>query len=616
MNVFEIARTVFFGNSLSEKLTARAVSFSDIDFTWAGIRADLPAGVKPGRPATWISGKSAFPKKSELSSPLKRAEALHFFANHELLAIETMAYVFLKFPDADPEFLRGLYGVMRDEQKHFYLYIERMRELGLEFGQLNLNEYFWSVMQTMQTPYDFVVRMNLTFEQANLDFALEYAAEFDRLGDHASAKILKIVHDDEVRHVGHGVEWFKKWKPVEAKDMDAFRDALPHPMTTRRARGNTFDQQGRLDAGMSAEWVREMKVAGGSRGRRTKHWLPNFFAEYEAEQGRTVRFEELPKSFQEKVLDLEPLWLWLGEEADCVYRYGDAPSIEFREYVSQFKKLPEVKSVRQFPSRENIPPGNELQFWYSGIGIRNLFQKSFWAKAIPRSFATNDTAMGLWIAKPDFGTSGRGQKVGQYSELSNPNFKGVVEPFREIQQEFSVQCEIDSTGAVTVLGALEFLVGKSRQFLGVRYASFFLWEILDESRRAEWQKWIDQASEVLRAEKFVGAFGIDAYTFRDNEHVVFEPFSELNPRWTFGRVALELEMLYRKKVNPGSEPAAWLWFTKGDLVRHGVSNFSELRLKLLGTGLTVVPTTDELNSRGVWTAWVSGPGLDSWIKQA
>ncbi len=47
-----------------------------------------------------------------------------------------------------------------------------MREV--RFGDFTLNRFFWDSIAPMETPLDYVTRLSLTFEQANLDYAHHY----------------------------------------------------------------------------------------------------------------------------------------------------------------------------------------------------------------------------------------------------------------------------------------------------------------------------------------------------------------------------------------------------------------------------------------------------------
>ena len=65
-------------------------------------------------------------------------------------------------------------------------------------------------MARIRTPLEFVCAIGLTFENANLDFAQEYAAAAREAGDDATAAVLDLVHDDETRHVAFAWTWFQR----------------------------------------------------------------------------------------------------------------------------------------------------------------------------------------------------------------------------------------------------------------------------------------------------------------------------------------------------------------------------------------------------------------------
>ena len=133
--------------------------------------------------------------------------ALHSFANHELLAIEMMAAALLIYPHEKEEqkrFKRGVLSALKDEQKHLGLYIARLNELGYEFGDFPLNDFFWRQMDKLKTPSQYAAVMALTFESANLDFAQFYAKIFRSFDDEKTASILDVVLKDELSHVGPG----------------------------------------------------------------------------------------------------------------------------------------------------------------------------------------------------------------------------------------------------------------------------------------------------------------------------------------------------------------------------------------------------------------------------
>ena len=73
----------------------------------------------------------SMPHPTTFAQPRKRAIAHHILANHELQALEVMAWVLLAFPEAPCDFRLGLATVMADEQRHTRMHAEQAEALGI-----------------------------------------------------------------------------------------------------------------------------------------------------------------------------------------------------------------------------------------------------------------------------------------------------------------------------------------------------------------------------------------------------------------------------------------------------------------------------------------------------
>lgn len=257
------AERVLFGTTLEDKRWAPS-SFDDDERGSAIVTPELPSRPRGLDPS---GATEPVPTDAQLHDPLARGRLLHMFANHELLALELMALALLRFVDAPLAFRRGLAKAMQDEQRHLSLYLERMRALGVEFGEQPLSGFFWRVMAPMPSPLDFLAHMSLTFEQANLDFARSYATTLRACGDEPTAAILDRVYADEIGHVRLGRVWFERWRPQGPSLFEAHRQALRAPVTPRRARGLGFDREGRRRAGLPDDYVDQVACFESSRGR-------------------------------------------------------------------------------------------------------------------------------------------------------------------------------------------------------------------------------------------------------------------------------------------------------------------------------------------------------------
>lgn len=265
MNISHFAQTILLSSSIEDKTSSPSSMSFDM-----GQNFELPRTFEfPGRPKELSLNRSSRPLKkfpADFSSKLARGYALHFFANHELLALELMALCLLKFPDAEQDFRRDIYHTMLEEQVHLRLYIQRMNELGCDLGDMPVNSFFWNTISTMKTPMDFSVRMSLTFEQANLDHAQYYRQKFHGVEDWKSSAIMQKVYEDEIKHVASGVKWCSKWKDDETDLFDLHESLLRLPLSVKRACGKVFDIDGRLGAGMPKSYIDKVKVYTRSKG--------------------------------------------------------------------------------------------------------------------------------------------------------------------------------------------------------------------------------------------------------------------------------------------------------------------------------------------------------------
>ena len=112
-----------------------------------------------------------------------------------------MALALLKFPDAPDAFRRGVFHTLREEQNHTKWYVQRMKECGVKFGDLPVSPMIWEHIAEMKSPLDYVSRLSLTFEQANLDYARHYSQILENVGDTKSAKILNTIYHLSLIHI-------------------------------------------------------------------------------------------------------------------------------------------------------------------------------------------------------------------------------------------------------------------------------------------------------------------------------------------------------------------------------------------------------------------------------
>lgn len=260
MELSRYARTILLEGALESKLAPPPSRVLDDD------RGDGAAPRAPARePSIAIERDSRRKKKvppiSGFADPHQRGRILHALANHELQAIELFAWAILAFPEAPTSFRSGLLRILGEEQKHFRLYEERLRSLGLRFGDYPLSGYFWTRAAAIHTPLQFVCAMCLTFENANLDHALALERAARAAGDAESADALRIVHDDELGHVRFGMYWLGEWKEKAQSHVEAWRANIVFPLRPELARGEEFREDSRRAAGLDDEFIAILAAA-------------------------------------------------------------------------------------------------------------------------------------------------------------------------------------------------------------------------------------------------------------------------------------------------------------------------------------------------------------------
>lgn len=286
MEIRRFSEQVLFGTRLEDKLL-RPATLEDTD-PGPGVAAVEKPGRPPGLAIAQGGNASPFPAVHELDQAQAQGRAFHFFANHELLAIELMALALLRFPDAPAGFRRGLAAIIQEEQTHLQLYVDQAQALGVPLGSVPLNGFFWRALAPIDRPDQAVAGLGLTLEQANLDYAAFYARAFHRVGATAQAQIMERVLEDEIGHVAHGVRWLQTWMDDGEDLFEAHANRLRIPLSLGRARGIGFETEARSRAGLPPDYIERLRNFRGSTGRPPVLHLFNPHCEEEMRTGAPV----------------------------------------------------------------------------------------------------------------------------------------------------------------------------------------------------------------------------------------------------------------------------------------------------------------------------------------
>jgi uncharacterized ferritin-like protein (DUF455 family) len=592
----EIAEQIVFGKSLADKLEPMG-KWSD-----AGRGVALETAVMPGRVKSLHMqerrGKHDFPSQDALGKEC--GKALHFFANHELLALELMGLVLLRFPDAPVAFRRGIAVTIADEQRHLSLYLDRMADCGVELGDFPLNGFFWNCISEMRTPLDFVSRLSLTFEQANLDYARHYEGLFRQLGDTETAGILETVYHDEIAHVRHGVNWLHEWQEPGESEWQAYERGLSFPMTPARAKGIGFNREGRLAAGLSEAFVDTLRLYSHSKGRVPDLYCFNPTCE-DALAQRSAR-PSLPAAVHDVARDLELMPMYLAAPDDVVL-VNSLPSAGFLATLADAGFQPPRFLKRNDPVLRERAWGRACPWgWapdsvaeFAELQCRDVADWEPWRELHSKAWSTElldallDT--GAWpddgalrgkvaqgieaaesaiagfsgdvLLKAPMAAAGRNQQrvIGELRSSQRRWMEGilrdqdalVVEPLLDKVLDLSVLLRISQSGAVKVAGWTRFETDDMGRYRGSRVTRptdglssevlRFLYAGGAQHLRKRLYALGNWVGKRLATAGYHGPAGIDLLVYRGKSGLAIKPIVEVNPRFTMGHVALALRSL-------------------------------------------------------------------------
>jgi len=176
-------------------------------------RCDVAMPDQPAWPAKPdLLAPNRMPNRGRGGSERGRIALLHALAHIEFVAIDLAVDLVGRFGHAFPRaFVDDWIGVAADEAMHFALLDRRLRQLGSFYGEWPAHAGLWEAAQA--TSDDVLARLAIVpmvLEARGLDVTPPTIDRFRAAGDHASAKILSRIYNDEIRHVTVGTVWFRQ----------------------------------------------------------------------------------------------------------------------------------------------------------------------------------------------------------------------------------------------------------------------------------------------------------------------------------------------------------------------------------------------------------------------
>jgi len=148
-------------------------------------------------------------RRRRLGSEAGRAALVHAVTHIEFNAINLALDAAYRFRDMPHQYYHDWISVAADEARHYQMLATRLRSMGFKYGDFPAHNGLWEMAQ--RTADDCMKRMALVprvLEARGLDVTPGMIERLDLAGDHETVRILRIILDEEVRHVEIGSHWF------------------------------------------------------------------------------------------------------------------------------------------------------------------------------------------------------------------------------------------------------------------------------------------------------------------------------------------------------------------------------------------------------------------------
>jgi uncharacterized ferritin-like protein (DUF455 family) len=164
----------------------------------------------PGRPPKPVLIPPRNVPTRGLGTAEGRAALIHAVAHIEFNAINLALDAAWRFRGLPAPFTADWISIAQDEARHFSLLWGRLADYGRDYGDFPAHNGLWEAAEkTAHDPLERMACVPRVLEARGLDVTPGMIHRLREVGDSATAEVLRVILDEEVRHVAIGTHWFR-----------------------------------------------------------------------------------------------------------------------------------------------------------------------------------------------------------------------------------------------------------------------------------------------------------------------------------------------------------------------------------------------------------------------
>ncbi len=239
-------------------------AFTAGSFRWDDACPVAPIG-PPGRPDRPVLVEASQVPRRRLGSRQGRAALVHAIAHIEFNAINLALDAVYRFRGMPHPYYGDWLSVAADEARHFQLLQNRLQDFGLSYGHFPAHNGLWEMAEN--TADSCLVRMALVprvLEARGLDVTPGMIERLEAVGDNETVAALRLILQEEERHVAVGTRWFHYCCNAEGLEPESTFLTLLQQRYGGAVRG-PFNLPARYRAGFTESEMQALQASGESR---------------------------------------------------------------------------------------------------------------------------------------------------------------------------------------------------------------------------------------------------------------------------------------------------------------------------------------------------------------